>query len=156
MRSKRPVSEYDCDEMEGYTDGYSEFVLEQLTQAKLECRDPLVLIEQRLDFSDYVPEGFGTGDCLIVADKLLHIIDFKLRARRSGGCREQSPDDALRFGRAPAVRFPLRHFEGGDVHLPAAPGERIHLDNFGGGVERVGEEHPQAQSGTGLQGAVSK
>ncbi len=77
MRSKRPVSEYDCGEMEGYTDGYVEFVLEQLAQAKLECRDPLVLIEQRLDFSDYVPEGFGTGDCLIVADKLLHIIDFK-------------------------------------------------------------------------------
>ncbi len=77
MRSKRPVSEYDCDEMEGCTDGYVEFVLEQLAQAKLECSDPLVLIEQRLDFSDYVPEGFGTGDCLIVADKLLHIIDFK-------------------------------------------------------------------------------
>ncbi len=77
MRSKRPVSEYDCDEMEGYTDGYVEFVLEQLAQAKLECRDPLVLIEQRLDFSNYVPDGFGTGDCLIVADRLLHIIDFK-------------------------------------------------------------------------------
>ncbi len=77
MRSKRPVSEYDCDEMEGYTDGYAEFVLEQLAQAKLECRDPLVLIEQRLDFSNYVPDGFGTGDCLIVADRLLHIIDFK-------------------------------------------------------------------------------
>ena len=30
-----------------------------------------------LDFSCWVPEGFGTGDCLIVADKLLHIIDFK-------------------------------------------------------------------------------
>ena len=37
----------------------------------------IVLVEQRLDFSCYVPEGFGTGDCLIVADKLLHIVDFK-------------------------------------------------------------------------------
>lgn len=36
-----------------------------------------MLIEQRLDFSCYVPDGFGTGDCLIVADKLLHIIDLK-------------------------------------------------------------------------------
>ena len=77
MRSRKPVSKYDCDEMDGYTDGYVEFVLEQLTQAKLECADPLILIEQRLDFSCWVPEGFGTGDCLIVADKLLHIIDFK-------------------------------------------------------------------------------
>jgi hypothetical protein len=77
MRSRKPVSKYDCDEMDGYTDGYVEFVLEQLTQAKLECSDPLVLIEQRLDFSCWVPDGFGTGDCLIVADKLLHIVDFK-------------------------------------------------------------------------------
>ena len=77
MRSRKPVSQYDCDEMDAYTDGYVEFVLEQLAQAKLECADPLVLIEQRLDFSCWVPEGFGTGDCIIVADKLLHIIDFK-------------------------------------------------------------------------------
>ena len=77
MRSRKPVSKYDCDEMDAYTDGYVEFVLEQFAQAKLECVDPLVLIEQRLDFSCWVPEGFGTGDCLIVADKLLHIIDFK-------------------------------------------------------------------------------
>lgn len=77
MRSKKPISKYECDEMDGYTDDYVEFVLEQLAQAKLECADPLVLIEQRLDFSCWVPEGFGTGDCLIVADKLLHIIDFK-------------------------------------------------------------------------------
>lgn len=38
---------------------------------------PLILIEQRLDFSGYVPEGFGTGDTVIVADNILHIIDFK-------------------------------------------------------------------------------
>lgn len=77
MRSRKPVSKYDCDEMDAYADGYVEFVLEQLAQAKLECADPLVLIEQRLDFSCWVPDGFGTGDCIIVADKLLHIIDFK-------------------------------------------------------------------------------
>ena len=39
--------------------------------------DPIVLIEQHLDFSCYVPEGFGTGDCIIVSDDHLHIIDFK-------------------------------------------------------------------------------
>ena len=77
IRSRKPVSPYDCDEMDVHTDGYVEFVLEQLEEAKMLCADPLVLIEQRLDFSCYVPDGFGTGDCLIVADKLLHIIDFK-------------------------------------------------------------------------------
>ena len=76
-RSKKPVSEYDCDEMDACTDDYVEFVMEAVEEAKEACSDPLVLIEQRLDFSCYVPEGFGTGDCVIVADGLLHIIDFK-------------------------------------------------------------------------------
>lgn len=77
MRSRKPVSKYDSDEMDTYTDGYVEFVLEALEEARQLCSDPKVLIEQRLDFSCYVPDGFGTGDCLIVADKLLHIIDLK-------------------------------------------------------------------------------
>jgi hypothetical protein len=77
MRSKKPVSPYDSDAMDNYTDGYVEFVLEVIEQAKQICSDPLILIEQPLDFSKYVPEGFGTGDCLIIADGTLHIIDFK-------------------------------------------------------------------------------
>ena len=77
MRSRKPVSKYDSDEMDAYTDGYVEFVLEALEEAKQLCSDPKVLIEQKLDFSCYVPDGFGTGDCLIVADRLLHIIDLK-------------------------------------------------------------------------------
>ena len=77
MRSKKPVSPYDSDEMDNYTDGYVEFVLEVIAQAKQACSDPLILIEQRLDFSKYVPDGFGTGDCVIIADGTLHIIDFK-------------------------------------------------------------------------------
>ena len=77
MRSSRPQSQFDSDEMEEHTDSYVEFVLEQLDRAKQYCTDPMILIEQKLDFSCYVPDGFGTGDCLIVADKTLHIIDFK-------------------------------------------------------------------------------
>ena len=38
---------------------------------------PLIMIEQRLDFSKWVPGGFGTGDCLIVADDTLTVIDYK-------------------------------------------------------------------------------
>jgi len=77
MRSKRPVSDYNTDEMEEHSDAYVQFIMEQLEEAKQSCKDPLVLIEQRLDFSCYVPQGFGTGDCIIIADKKLHIIDFK-------------------------------------------------------------------------------
>lgn len=67
---------YDA-EMENCTEEYSFYVAEQLEEAKKLCKDPMVLVEQRLDFSKWVPDGFGTGDCLIVADNTLHIIDFK-------------------------------------------------------------------------------
>lgn len=74
---KHPVSEYDSQEMEDFTNDYVSYVMEQLNIAKQTCPDTLVMIEQRLDFSQYVPDGFGTGDCLIIADDTLHIIDFK-------------------------------------------------------------------------------
>lgn len=77
LRSKKPVSLYDCDEMDTHTDDYMTFVLEQISQAAQTCTDPLVLIEQRLNFSRYVPDGFGTGDCVIISDGTIHIIDFK-------------------------------------------------------------------------------
>ena len=65
------------EEMENCTDQYCTYVMEQLQETKKLCPDPQVLVEQRLDFSRWVPDAFGTGDCLIVADQVLHIIDFK-------------------------------------------------------------------------------
>lgn len=64
-------------EMESCAENYCSFVMEELAEAKKHCPDPLVLVEQRLDFSRWVKEGFGTGDCLIIADDMLQIIDFK-------------------------------------------------------------------------------
>src|SRR5690625_3418508 len=75
--TKKPTSIYDSEEMERYTDEYVQFILEELAAVKQITKDPLLLIEQRLDFSNYVPEGFGTGDCVIVADDVAHVIDFK-------------------------------------------------------------------------------
>lgn len=63
--------------MDECADMYASYVSEQLEEAKALCKDPILLVEQRLDFSRWVPGGFGTGDCLIVADRVLHIIDFK-------------------------------------------------------------------------------
>ena len=77
IRSKRPISDYDSDEMEECTEAYVDFVMEQVELAKQSCNDPIILIEQHLDFSCYVPDGFGTGDCVIIADDRLHIVDFK-------------------------------------------------------------------------------
>lgn len=64
-------------EMDECSDEYVAFIIEALEEERKAGRNPLVLIEQRLDFSSYVPEGFGTGDAQIITDGRLHIIDFK-------------------------------------------------------------------------------
>lgn len=61
-------------EMEGYTDGYLDYIL---GIAHFYKSKPYVVIEKRLDFSSVVPEGFGTGDCILIVGHDLHIIDFK-------------------------------------------------------------------------------
>ncbi len=38
---------------------------------------PYIAGEKRLDFSAYVPEGFGTGDCIVIGGEVLHIVDLK-------------------------------------------------------------------------------
>ena len=67
---------YDA-EMREAAEGYAAFVMEQVAEAKTLCADPLVCVEQTVDFSKWVTHGFGTSDALIVADDLLHIIDMK-------------------------------------------------------------------------------
>ena len=79
MEAKDPTEDltwYDA-EMEESADGYVAFVMELVSEAKKTCSDPVVLIEQRLDYSKYVQAGFGTGDCVLIADGILHIVDFK-------------------------------------------------------------------------------
>ena len=68
---------YYNEEMERCANDYAAYIMEVIEDTKSYCKDPLVLIEQKLDFSRFVPDEFGTGDCLIIADKILYIIDFK-------------------------------------------------------------------------------
>lgn len=65
------------EEMEQCACDYADYVLELVEEAKKICKDPVVLIEQHLDFSRFVAEGFGTGDCVIIADGTLDIVDYK-------------------------------------------------------------------------------
>ncbi|MBS6071064.1 MAG: DUF2800 domain-containing protein [Actinomyces urogenitalis] len=76
-RAKRPTSEWIDEEMEGYTDDYVQFVAQHLESAREHCTDPQVYVEQRLDYSHLAPGGFGTGDCVIVAEPTLQVIDLK-------------------------------------------------------------------------------
>ena len=68
---------YYNEEMERCANEYAVYVSEQVEKTKSVCKGPVVLVEQRLDFSRWVPEGFGTGDCVIVADGTLTIVDMK-------------------------------------------------------------------------------
>lgn len=53
------------EEMEDCAAGYAAYVVELLESAKQTCSDPVVLIEQRVDFSRWVQDGFGTADCIV-------------------------------------------------------------------------------------------
>ena len=65
------------EEMSECANDYAAYVLEQVEVAKQACADPVVLIEQRVDFSRWVESGFGTADCIIIADGTLQAIDYK-------------------------------------------------------------------------------
>ena len=70
-------NEFYSDEAESVTDEYVAFCVETIEAVKSSCPDPLILVEHRLDYSEYVPEGYGTGDLVVVADNVLEVIDFK-------------------------------------------------------------------------------
>lgn len=74
---RRPTSDYWTDEMEECTDNYRDYITDLVGAAQQHCSDPIALVEQHLDFSCYVPDGFGTGDFLLIADGELNIVDLK-------------------------------------------------------------------------------
>lgn len=73
----RPESEWDSEEMDDYTDQYADHVMAELARAREVDKAAFLAIEERLDFSHIVPDGFGTGDALIVADDTLTVVDLK-------------------------------------------------------------------------------
>lgn len=77
MPTTRPVSEWDSEEMDDYTDQYADHVMAELQRAREVDKAAFLGIEERLDFSHIVPDGFGTGDALIVSDDTLTVVDLK-------------------------------------------------------------------------------
>lgn len=77
LPTTRPVSEWDSEEMDDYTDQYADHVMAELARAREMDKAAFLGIEERLDFSHIVPEGFGTGDVLIVSDDTLTVVDLK-------------------------------------------------------------------------------
>ena len=71
------TNEFFNSEIEEAIDVYVSFATELIEETKKSCKDPIILLEQRLDFSKYVKSGFGTGDLVIVADRILNVVDLK-------------------------------------------------------------------------------
>ena len=69
--------QYHTGEMDEHTETYKTIVLEKFNAARAHTPDALLLVETRLDFSKWVPDAFGTGDAVIIADDVLDITDFK-------------------------------------------------------------------------------
>ena len=64
-------------DMPDYVDIYVETCMEKVAEAKAKTPDAVFCVEQKLDFSEWVPEGFGTGDFVIIADGTMEICDLK-------------------------------------------------------------------------------
>ena len=63
-------------EMQEAAEGYRDFVMEHIEEMTSSA-PPFVSVEQSVRFNRWVPEGFGTCDCMIVNDGMIDIIDFK-------------------------------------------------------------------------------
>lgn len=68
---------YDTEGMGEHVDTYVGFVLGKYLAARKKTKDATLLVETRLDFSEYVPKAFGTADAIIVADGTLEVVDLK-------------------------------------------------------------------------------
>lgn len=62
------------DEMLRHTDTYLDYIASIVHSYNA---PPYIAVEKRIDFSTYVPKGFGTGDCIIIGGNTLHVIDLK-------------------------------------------------------------------------------
>ena len=71
------TNKYYNQEMEQAITEYVELVGERFMAAKARSSDAVVLLEEKLDFTEWVPDGFGTGDVVLIADGVLEVIDLK-------------------------------------------------------------------------------
>lgn len=75
--NKLKTNRFYSKEMEDYLKVYVDYCIEEINEAYARSKDAVILLEQRLDFSNYVPDAFGTGDLVIISDSILEIIDLK-------------------------------------------------------------------------------
>ncbi|OCA99407.1 DUF2800 domain-containing protein [Clostridium beijerinckii] len=70
-------SELYTNDMPDYVEIYTDTCMEKVAAAKRTTPDAIAIVEQKLDFSQWVSDGFGTGDFVIIADGTMEICDLK-------------------------------------------------------------------------------
>lgn len=70
-------SEYYTTDLQVHAENYAAFVWEKYQSARKRDKQAVLRIEEKIDITAYVPEGFGTGDAIIIAEGVLEIIDLK-------------------------------------------------------------------------------
>ena len=70
-------NEFFNSEIEQAVQTYVDFATEKMNEAKATSKDPLILIEEKVDFSPWVPDAFGTGDVILIYGDRLEVIDLK-------------------------------------------------------------------------------
>lgn len=70
-------NEFYSNELMEYVSEYTDLCIEKINAAKAADPTSAVFIEEKLDFSKWVPKGFGTGDCVIIADGVIEVVDLK-------------------------------------------------------------------------------
>jgi hypothetical protein len=63
--------------MADYAESYAVFVMERFASAQAYTKDAAMFLEQKLNLTEFIPDGFGTGDCVVIADRILDITDLK-------------------------------------------------------------------------------
>ena len=77
-RTKRPVSDYYSDELLEAVDDYVEYNITQIEQARKDCDEPFIGVEQKVSLAHRIEGCFGTADMVVVDSHKIHIIDLKL------------------------------------------------------------------------------
>jgi len=77
-------------EMEEHTSNYVNYIIEEFMAVRLYDKAAVLFIEARLNFSHIVPEGFGTGDAVILGNGVMKVIDLKYGAGKKVDAVENS------------------------------------------------------------------
>jgi hypothetical protein len=88
---------YDA-EMERHTDSYLQFIKELAYSFPTA---PVIRVETKVDLSKYIPEGFGTADCILISGNTLYVIDFKYGV--GVGVEAEGNEQMMLYGLAASV-----------------------------------------------------